>query len=197
MMKRSNLGLLSAAMLALCAYCQALTQANAAENCSQSEYAWNQDSVLHQCVVNGIIGSNESCQDDEWKKAETNIDWVLFKDKNALNTYFDGLTEARQCMKDVNDPHGSYHAILHAQKHNFSAQCIIILCYQEYTAWNGYYNYLKKNNKLPTPPTTTQSPPGGLGSRGLYCGMKCADQYGAGTPAAQRCLDTQCGQYPR
>lgn len=119
--------------------------------CDDEEYTWNDDDWANYCIQANYFTDTSICNSEEWDAAKENIDWVLFEDKSATDTFLAGLSELGQCSKTDNAGMDAYHALLHAQKHNPSAQCSIALCRQEFTAWNGYYNALNKAGKMPKP----------------------------------------------
>jgi hypothetical protein len=137
----------------------AATWDTAAATCDDKEFTYNLISWSNYCLDRGLISPTARCENAEARAAQKNIDWVLFQDSAAKNTYLSGLTEAQTCLKDQGwtPPYLSIFAILHAQRHNLAAQCSIATCWMEYTAPNAYYKKLERERRLPQPANNAPS----------------------------------------
>lgn len=132
-----------------------LVAASAFASCEDRELKYNMSSWAEYCINNNLLDDpNGYCEGTVATNAKKNIDWVLFNNEGARQTYLSALAEAEQCgLKKEGWGEGmlSYFAILRAQRHNPRAQCSVFACQQEYSASNGYYMKLKRAGKLPQP----------------------------------------------
>lgn len=103
--------------------------------------------------------SRVECGESDWNRAKTGIDWVLFNDSGALQSYKShrktdvaclvnsGMTEdnvERQSSASV-----TFNAIMFAQKHNSLGQCHIAYCLANFHGVVGYHKKLKDENRIP------------------------------------------------
>ena len=144
---------------------------NASAGCQDTEYTNSDSQWARQCLQAGIFTLESQCDSAGWKEAKQNIDWVLFRDAGAKDSYLGGVGEIDQCgIAEPSASYASYHALLRAQRHNRRAQCSIALCRQEFTASNGYYNALDKAGKMPQLQASPRRSPSGPRNDDFRCG---------------------------
>jgi hypothetical protein len=115
------------------------------------DYTERISDLIEECQTRGHIRAGATCSVYR-ANARRNLDWVFFLDRPAFERYRSAVDELVSCGKRKASLSTVASAVLYAQKHNFSAQCHILACWDELTfVGSSYIEELWLANRLPYP----------------------------------------------
>jgi hypothetical protein len=115
--------------------------------CNRPEYK-GIDSWVTPCNALGVAvdPGRMSCPDDKFATAKAELDWVLFEDAVALDSYRASVKEQLDCGYPQMQPTYVRAVTVAVKAHNPQAQCAILLCIQKI---NRYMQDLEDQGKIP------------------------------------------------